>query len=141
MSDKQKSQFQSALLHLIIFVFIEVAFVFIVLHEFPNIAFFEWLGILHLVYWIMIIFAGFIREKLHRFYLKFLATFLPLFIHVLWHVYIGHDALEHGHISWWWLWWATVILGIFILVGEYILHNYMRYKRHHQKIHKECDDL
>jgi hypothetical protein len=52
-----KQRLLSSFLHIFIFVLIEIAFVFMILHEFPEIGFFEELGIIHLSYWVLIFIA------------------------------------------------------------------------------------
>lgn len=83
-----KAKIRTISLHILLFVLIEILFVFAVLHEFPEVSLFEKLGIVHISYWIILIGAGFWREKLQKYWQKFLATYLPVVYHMLGHIYI-----------------------------------------------------
>lgn len=142
-----KKRLLSSLLHIWVFVLIEIAFVFVVLHEFPEVSFFEELGMVHLIYWIMIFIAWFVRENLRSYKTKFIATYLPVVFHILGHVYIWHETMElveehahHAHGSPFWLIVSTIILWIFIFAGEYLLHKRYHCESHHHKAHKHCKE-
>lgn len=138
-----KKRLLSSFLHILLFVLIETAFVVIILHEFPSVSFFEDLGIIHLLYWIALFIAWFVRESLKNFQVKFLATYLPIVLHVVGHFYIWHETLslvhseEHSGI---WLLISTVVLGILIFLWEYLLHNKYHCETHHERVHKHCHD-
>lgn len=139
-----KKRLFSSLLHILIFVIIEIAFIMIILHEFPAVSFFEKIWIIHLFYWIAIFVAGYIRESMRSFQTRFLATYLPILIHVLGHLYIGHETLEiatqHTEHSNIWILVSTFVLWIFIFVGEYLLHNKYHCETHHESVHKSCKE-
>lgn len=133
--------------HMLLFIGIEILFVFAVLHEFPEIRLFETLGIVHISYWILLIIAGYIRETLTRYWQKFLATYLPVLYHMIGHVYIGYVTIEsveahnkgheHGLL---WMILATASLGVLIFVGERLLHRTTHCDHHHQSVHKHCKE-
>lgn len=138
-----KQRLLSSFLHILVFVVIEIAFVFIILHEFPEISFFEELWFIHLSYWVMIFLAWYLRESLKWYKIRFLATYLPVLFHVFWHLYIWHETVEliwaHSHGSEFWLIISTVVLWIFIFLGEYLLHKKYHCDSHHESLHKHCD--
>ncbi|MDD4151078.1 MAG: hypothetical protein PHR68_00480 [Candidatus Gracilibacteria bacterium] len=139
-----KKKLLSSLLHILLFVVIEICFVFIILHEFPEIGLFEKLGVVHLIYWILVFIAGYIRESIENYKIRFLTTFLPVVFHILGHLYIGEETIhqieKHSHASEFWLIISTIILGIFIFVGEYLLHKRYHCESHHHKAHKHCKE-
>lgn len=140
-----KKNILSSLIHLWVFVVIEVLFVFLVLHEFPEISLIESIGIVHLIYWISIFIAWFLRARFKKYIFKFLATFLPVLFHVLWHIYIGHNTLEHAathsHGSPIWLIISTLTLWVFILIWEYLIHQKYHCDVHHESVHKDCKEI
>lgn len=142
-----KKRLISSLLHIWVFVIIEIAFIFIILHEFPEIGFFEKLWFIHLIYWIFIFIAWYIRENLKSYKTRFLATYSPVVFHILWHIYIWNitiktiaDNSEHAHNSSFWLTVSTIILWCFILAWEYLIHKKYHCDSHHKKVHKHCKE-
>lgn len=136
----------SSFYHILLFVFIEILFVFIILHEFPEVSFFETLWIIHALYWILVFVAWILREKAKKYWQKFLATYLPIVYHIAWHIYITlftveyvQEHAEHNHEIFWIVLW-TVILWIFIFVWEYLLHKRYHCDHFHQKAHKHCKE-
>lgn len=139
-----KKRLLSSLLHILVFVSIEIAFVFLVLHEFPEISFFEELWIIHLAYWLFIFVAWYLRDIFKNYKTKFLATYLPVLFHVLGHLYIWHETIDlidksHSHNDLW-LIVSTIVLWIFIFIWEYLLHTRYHCETHHDKVHKHCRD-
>jgi len=96
-----KAKIRTISSHILVFVLIEILFVLAVLHEFPEVGLFEKIGIVHISYWILVIGAGFWREKLHKYWQKFLATYLPVVYHMAGHIYVGYATIEsveaHSH--------------------------------------------
>ena len=140
-----KKNILTLLKHLFLFIGIEILFVFAVLHEFPEIWLFETLGIVHISYWILLIIAGFVREKLHHYWQKFLATYIPVLYHMIGHIYIGYVTIESVEAHWpghslTWLIIGTISLGILIFVGEWLLHRTSHCEHHHQSLHQHCTD-
>lgn len=139
-----KKRLLNSLLHILLFICIEVAFVFIVLHEFPEVSFFEELWIIHLIYWLLIFIAWYLRDIFKSYKTKFVATYLPLLFHVFWHFYVWHETIylidKHNNHSDIWLIVSTIILWIFIFIWEYLLHNKYHCESHHDKVHKHCKD-
>lgn len=137
-----KKKLLSSFLHILLFVVIEVLFVFIVLHEFPEVSFFEDLWIIHIIYWISIFVAWYIRENIHKFQIRFLATYIPVVFHIIWHLYIWEETIKHievnSYSSEFWIIISTVILWIFIFIWEYLLHTKYHCEHHHWKAHKHC---
>ena len=89
-----KNKIRTISSHILVFVLIEILFVFVVLHEFPEVGLFEKIGIVHITYWILVIGAGFLRERLHKYRQKFLATYLPVVFHMAGHIYVGYATIE-----------------------------------------------
>jgi len=88
----------SFLLHLLLFVAVEVIFVFILFRELPETNLLSAIGIGHISYWLIILFAGAIREHLHHVRQRFLATYLPIVYHVVVHLWIGVETIHAGEI-------------------------------------------
>lgn len=138
-------KFISSAYHLLVFVLIEILFVFIVLHEFPKFHLYEKIGIIHLIYWVILIPAGYAREKAKKVWQKFLATYIPVVYHIAGHIYIGFAIIktagendyERQH-SLAWLIVATLALGVLIFLGEWLLHKKIHCDTHHWKVHKHC---
>nr|MDD3720580.1 hypothetical protein [Candidatus Gracilibacteria bacterium] len=134
----------SSLLHVLLFVIIEILFVFVILHEFPEVSFFEDLGVVHLLYWVSIFVAGYIRENIQKYQIKFLATYIPVVFHIIGHLYIGEETINHigthSHSTEFWLIISTISLGVFIFIGEYLLHKKYHCDHSHQKVHKHCKE-
>lgn len=142
-----KAKIRTISSHILLFVLIEILFVFVVLHEFPEVGLFEKIGVVHISYWILVIGAGFWREKLHKYWQKFLATYLPVVYHMAGHIYVGYVTIQsvEAHTpgtehNLWWLIWATVSLWILIFVGEWLLHRKTHSDHCHQDVHAHCED-
>lgn len=139
-----KKRLISSLLHILLFVLVEIAFVFIILREFPEISFFEELWIIHLSYWFLIFVAWYLRESINNYKARFLATYVPVVFHIIWHIYLWEEALHqvesHAHTSEFWLVVSTIILWIFIFAWEYLLHKRYHCESHHAKAHKHCKE-
>lgn len=139
-----KKRLISSLLHILLFVLVEIAFVFIILREFPEISFFEELWIIHLSYWFLIFVAWYLRESINNYKVRFLATYVPVVFHIIWHIYLWEEALHqvesHAHTSEFWLVVSTIILWIFIFAWEYLLHKRYHCESHHAKAHKHCKE-
>lgn len=134
----------SLISHLWLFLVIEVLFVFVVLHEFPEISLFEKLWIVHLSYWILLIIAGFIRERVHVYRKKFLATYIPLVYHIAWHIYLWIATVEiieeHQHHDISWMIIATIALWVIIFLWERLLHKKTHCDSCHAEAHKHCHE-
>lgn len=142
-----KKKIWTILSHMLVFIIIEILFVFAVLHEFPEVSLFEKLGIVHISYWLILIAAGFWREKLQKYRQKFLATYLPVVYHMLGHIYIWYATIEsvEAHSHWdehslLWIVLATISLGVLIFVGEWLLHRKTHCDHCHQDAHAHCED-
>lgn len=139
-----KQKLISSFLHILLFVVIEVSFIFIILHEFPEISFFEDLWIIHLSYWIFIFIAWYIRESINNYKVRFLATYSPVVFHIVWHLYLWEETINHievhSHTTEFWLIISTIVLWIFIFVWEYLLHKRYHCESHHAKAHKHCKE-
>ena len=88
------SSFQALLKHLVVFLLIEIVFVLILFREFPETNLISLIGILHLSYWIVILAAGWLRERCTRIWQKFLCTYVPVLYHLAIHLYAGRVAIE-----------------------------------------------
>jgi len=88
-----KKKLLSSFLHIIAFVIAEILFVFIILHEFPEVNFFEYLWIIHLLYWFSIFVAWYIRELVNNYKIKFLASYSPVVFHIMGHLYIWEKTI------------------------------------------------
>jgi len=129
--------------HLLVFILIEILFVFVILHEFPEISLFETIGFVHTAYWIMLIIAWFIREKLKKYRQRFLATYIPVVFHIAWHIYVWISTVEsiHEHHHWHehdtvWMIIATIALWIIIFIWEWLIHKKFHCDSHHIEFHK-----
>lgn len=138
-----KKQLMSLLSHLALFVIVEILFVFIVLQELPSVSLFSLIGIVHLMYWISLIVAGITREYCTKLRQKFLCSYGPLVFHVLWHIFVGLETLEHiaeqhddhDH-SIVWMIIATISVWIILFLWEYLLHRKTHCEVHHDEFHK-----
>lgn len=134
----------SSFLHILLFVVIEVLFVFVILHEFPEISFFEDLWIIHFLYWVSLFLAWYVRESINKYQIKFLATYIPVVFHIVGHLYIWEETVKHievnSYSSEFWIIISTVILWIFIFIWEYLLHKRYHCESHHAKAHKHCKE-
>lgn len=134
-------------IHLLFFIAIEVIFVLLLFRELPETNLITLIGVLHTSYWVILLFAWWLREKMHQVWKKALCTYLPVLYHLFIHLYAGRAALEmhheeHAHdehelirmIA------GAVLLGILIFVGEYLLHRKLHCDSHHISAHKHCHD-
>lgn len=135
--------------HLLVFIGIEVLFVILLFRELPETNLITLIGVLHTSYWIILLFAWRLRERMHSVRQKALCTFLPVIYHVFIHLYAWRAALEmhhekagHAHdehelgrmIA------GAVLLWVLIFVGEYLLHRKLHCDSHHDKTHQHCHD-
>lgn len=133
----------SLISHLWLFLVIEILFVFVILHEFPEISLFEKLWIVHFSYWILLIVAWFIRERIHTYRKKFLATYIPLVYHIAWHIYLWLATVEtiekhHHDVSWMII--ATIAFWFIIFFWERLLHKKTHCDSCHAETHKHCHE-
>lgn len=136
---------KSFFLHLLLFLVIELIFVFLIFREFPETHLLSLVGILHTSYWAVLIFAGWIREKCSQVWQKFLASYLPIVYHVAIHFIAGRVSIEtmgehHDEHSLPWIIIASISAGILILIGEYLLHRNLHCATHHASAHAHCHD-
>lgn len=134
--------------HLGIFILIEIFFVFIILREFPSISLLGTVGIIHTIYWIIVIIAGILRVKIKPYWWKFLATYIPVVLHIIGHIYIilltvetvvQEDAAHaHDEHSITWIIISTITLWIFIFIWEWLLHRKQHCDTCHGETHKHC---
>lgn len=136
-------------LHLFVFIFIEVIFVLILFRELPQTNLITLIGILHTSYWLILFFAGRLRERMHQVWKKALCTYLPVLYHLFIHLYAGriaieihgtetgvhHDEHEVGRMI-----AGAIFLGVLIFIGEYLLHRKTHCDTHHEKTHMHCHD-
>ena len=147
--DIMKKAFSRFGLHLLVFIIIEVIFVLILFRELPETNLITLIGILHTSYWLILIFAWRLREKMYNVRKKALCSYLPVLYHLFIHLYAGRAAIEMHHeevghvhdehelvrmIAW------AVLLWVLIFVGEYLLHRKLHCDSHHEKAHKHCHD-
>lgn len=142
----KKNRLLSSFLHILLFVIVEIIFVFLILREFPEISFFEDLWIIHLLYWISIFVAWFARESIKSYQVRFLFTYIPVVFHIAWHLYIWEQTIElienhwHEDTSIFWLIISTISVWILIFIWEYLLHKKYHCDFHHDKVHKHCKE-
>lgn len=136
---------QSFFLHLLLFVVVEVLFVVVLFHEFPETNIFTAIWIGHLTYWLLVIGAGVYREYAKYVWQRFLATYLPIVYHVAVHLWVlkvtldtvGADIHEHeGNEAWIIIW--TLAAGVLIFWGERLLHRKYHCDTHHIHAHEHC---
>lgn len=141
-----KKKFWSLLAHVSIFVIIEILFVLLILREFPKISLLSTVWIIHLGYWFVVLIAGILREKIKPYRWKFLASYLPVLMHIIWHVYIMYltvdtvmqdDHWRETH-SLFWLIITTCALWVLIFLGERLLHRKQHCDTCHAQTHKKC---
>jgi lysylphosphatidylglycerol synthetase-like protein (DUF2156 family) len=135
------------LLHLLLFLVIEVIFVFLIFREFLETDLLTAIGILHTSYWWVLLFAAWIREKCQRVWQKFLATYLPIVYHVGIHLIAGRMSVEehmheehHDEHSLMRIIIASIAAGVLIFIGEYLLHRTTHCETHHADAHVHCHD-
>ncbi len=142
----KKNRIISSLLHVLLFVIVEILFVFLILNEFPEVSFFEELWVIHLIYWISIFVAWFLREHIKSYIVKFYMTYIPVVFHIAGHLYIWEKTIEQIenqtriHTSDFWLIISTICLWIFIFIWEYLLHKKYHCEHSHAKVHKHCKE-
>jgi cytochrome bd-type quinol oxidase subunit 2 len=96
-------------------------FVLILFREFPETNLFTIMGLLHTSYWLILILAGWMREKAKGLTQKWLATFVPVLYHLGIHIWVSYEAMhehmdEHHHDehSVLWLFIGAIVLGVLI---------------------------
>jgi hypothetical protein len=140
----KKNRIISSFLHILLFVVVEILFVFLILKEFPEVSFFEDLWIIHLAYWISIFVAWFTREHIKSYQVKFLFSYIPVVFHIVWHIYIWEITLEqiesHSISSDFWLIISTICAWVIIFIWEYLLHRKYHCEHNHDKVHKHCKE-
>lgn len=137
----------SFILHLLLFIGIEIVFVFLLFRELPETNLMTLIGVLHTSYRAVLVLAGRIREKrATKRRHKFSATYLPILYHVFIHVYATLFAvqqqvneLHHEHelqriVA------GSLLLGVLIFWGEWLLHKKYHCDHHHHKVHKYCKE-
>lgn len=139
----KKIQLKSFFQHLILFVLIEVLFIFILFRELPETNILSAIGIWHSIYWVVLLLAAFWREKTHKVWQRFLATYTPVVAHLVMHLWVWVITLEtydiHAHEEeggWLILW--VIMLGVLIYRGEWLLHRNIHCETHHHKAHSHC---
>ena len=145
-----KSQATSRVLHLLFFVVVEIFFVFIIFRERPEANLFTLIGIGHLIYRAILLWAGYIRTRATTVMTKFLSTYTPIVFHLLLHVYIWAETLhahaeDHGHDhahEWEMLWIVLWVIWAWVLIyiGETLLHRKTHCDTHHADAHANCHD-
>lgn len=146
--ENMKKNIRSLFAHISVFVIIEIIFVLLILHEFPKVSLLNTVWIIHLVYWFVLVIAGILRDKIKPYRWKFLATYLPVLLHIGWHVYIvyltvdtvlqddhapQHDSLLRLIIT-------TLGLWVLIFFGEWLLHKKQHCDSCHAETHKNCTE-
>lgn len=139
--------FKNRCLHLVVFIVIEIIFVFLLFKEIPETNLITTMGILHTSYRFILLIAGRIRTHVtHTVRQKFLCTYIPVVYHVLIHIYTANLTITHiehqhnHHESLARLWTATIGVGILIWLGEYRLHRTRHCDTHHHTTHQHCHD-
>lgn len=140
----------SFLSHIILFIWVEILFVFLILREIPHIEFISTIWAVHISYWLLLVIAGIFRERAKRLWAKISLSYAPVVYHVLWHIYawimaveyVNEHAEEHAHDehSLLWLIIATISVWVIIVVGEWLLHRKIHCDTCHSKVHKHCKE-
>jgi len=143
-----KKKLISRISHLLLFIVIELLFVFLILRELPSVSLFSLIWIVHLVYRASIILAGIVRESLHKLRQKIIASYFPILLHVAGHILVIFKTVEHVHEhshekhNIIWLIVTTISVGALIVLWEWLLHRKIHCDHCHHKFHeKECDDV
>ena len=135
-------QLRSFSLHLLLFVIIEIIFVFLLFREIPETNIFSAIGIGHTIYRVVLIWAALCREKAKKIWQRFLATYTPVLAHLVIHFRVGAETL-YAHETWtssetiWTILWVIVV-WVLIYRWEYLLHTKFHCDTHHQHVHKSC---
>ncbi len=131
-------------LHLLLFVVVEVIFVFILFRELPETNILSAIGIGHISYWLIILFAWAVREQLRHVRQRFLATYLPIVYHVVVHLWIGFETIHAGEVRHEWeeirIIIGAIIAGGLILWWEILLHRKYHCDTHHVHTHEHCEE-
>lgn len=89
------------LLHLGLFVLVELVFTVLIFRELPALSLLTSIGIVHCTYLVLVLIAGWLREETHPVWAKFLCTYVPIVIHVIGHVWVAElmveEVIEHTH--------------------------------------------
>lgn len=136
---------QSFFSHLLLFMVVEIIFIFLLFHEFPHIDVFSALGIGHVVYRATVLIAGTLRVRLQSVRKRFLADYLPVVVHFAVHVGAGVIAFEaHADEAWhephntMRILIGMMGLGILIYRWELLLHRKYHCDTHHTHAHQDC---
>ncbi len=143
-----KKKIISFIAHILLFIGVEVLFVFMILREVPHIEFVSVLGCVHVIYWFVVILAGIFREKVKKLWVKVILSYFPVIFHVIGHIYVGLFTVEHvaenmkdhPEHSLTWLIITTLSAGILIAVGERLLHRKIHCDSCHSDVHKHCHE-
>ena len=142
-------KFKTLFRHIALFFVVEVIFMLLIFHELPSVNVVTLIGIGHLIYWLLIPFFWWLRERYHHVWQKFLATYTPIVLHMALHIIVTLEIFhehtdvgaEHSHEhSLRWLILATILAWWVILRWEYLLHRTRHCETHHGKVHQHCCD-
>jgi len=130
--------------HLCLFVSVEFVFAILIFHQLPSFSVVTTIWIVHIVYFLSIIIAWFVRESVQGVWSRFFCTYTPILFHVLWHIFVAEvmieEALEHQE-HWHNMFWtitATIIVGILIAIWERLLHRKEHCDVCHKEVHQNC---
>lgn len=144
-----KQSLQNFLIHVGLFLLVEIIFVVIIFREFPPFNLLTLTGILHASYRMVVVVAWLIRPRVEQLWSKFVVTYVPIVYHVVIHVYMGVVSIEdmhnkgiHHQDELLWIIVGTLVAGLIIGFWEYILHRKEHLEEHHRLHHgdEECFD-
>ncbi|USN57018.1 MAG: hypothetical protein H6766_00680 [Candidatus Peribacteria bacterium] len=132
--------------HILLFVVVEFLFILIIFHELPPINLVTLIGIGHLAYWLLMPIFGRLHERVHSVWAKFLVAYTPIVLHVLLHVIVVAEVVsehsdeigtahEHEILR---MIIGTIVAGVVIFIGEYLLHRTTHCETHHHSAHQHC---
>lgn len=130
-----------------LFIAIEIIFVLIVFREFPSVNVYSTIWIAHIIYRSVVILCSLRREKAKTVYIRTMALWSPMVLHLLIHIRIWIETIEehskwHNHDHHWeetiWLIIWTIIAWILIYIWEKLIHKHQHCKSHHTWVHKDC---
>lgn len=139
---------KSFFLHLLFFLIIEILFVLVIFREIPETNLITMIGVLHTIYRIILIIAWYIRSRQTWVIGRFLATYIPLVLHLWMHVWIWAQTIhehthDHDHAHEWEMLWIVIwviVAGFFVYRWETLLHRKYHCDTHHADTHKDCHD-
>ena len=114
------------LLHVILFVVIEILFIWFLFGEIPSVSFFTSIGIGHLLYFISLLAFGYLRLRSNNYLVRSMSFLLPIVLHAIIHVVVisdeVHDHCMHHNYDKIYLIVMAIAISCMVIIVEYIFH-------------------